>query len=319
METSAILKAQTLNPSICSPVASPAKISAKPESAAALRALAAAFGLSSPALLGKFDPDGSCLRTCQASLLCPEQWEEYAESWPDSAMWDSTSVYALQTSGPLTSGSGCSLWPTAVSQDDQKTPEAHLRMKQRMGERDGTFSNRTAITSLSVKVQTWPTARQEDGESCGNHPGAVDSLTGAAKTWSTPHAHNASGPPGAGTTERGGHAKDLVREALSIWQTPATDSFRSRGGDRKGEQGLDQQARMFPTPAARDYRPPNLDPEQHEDQLQNFVEHQCPSPPDHQMEDGPQSSESGPTSRRRLNPRFVEWLQNFPVTWTEIP
>jgi len=29
------------------------------------------------------------------------------------------------------------------------------------------------------------------------------------------------------------------------WQTPATDSFRSRGGDRKGEMGLDQQARWL--------------------------------------------------------------------------
>lgn len=33
------------------------------------------------------------------------------------------------------------------------------------------------------------------------------------------------------------------------WQTPATDSFRSRGGDRKDEMGLDQQARThWPTP-----------------------------------------------------------------------
>jgi DNA (cytosine-5)-methyltransferase 1 len=32
----------------------------------------------------------------------------------------------------------------------------------------------------------------------------------------------------------------------SQWQTPATDSFRSRGGDRKDEMGLDQQARHWP-------------------------------------------------------------------------
>lgn len=40
--------------------------------------------------------------------------------------------------------------PTPVANDDNKTPEAHLRMKQRMGERDGTGANRTAITSLQV-------------------------------------------------------------------------------------------------------------------------------------------------------------------------
>lgn len=61
---------------------------------------------------------------------------------------------------------------------------------------------------------SWPSARAEDSESCGNHPGAKDSLTGAT----------------------------------SQWQTPATDAFRSRGGDRKGEMGLDQEARNWSTP-----------------------------------------------------------------------
>jgi DNA (cytosine-5)-methyltransferase 1 len=62
----------------------------------------------------------------------------------------------------------------------------------------------------------WPTARAEDAESCGNHPGNCDSLTGAARQW----------------------------------QTPAVDSFRSRGGERKAEMGLDQQARFWYTPNA---------------------------------------------------------------------
>ena len=66
-------------------------------------------------------------------------------------------------------------WPTPVANDDNKTPEAHLAMKARMGERDGTHSNRTAITSLNVMVKSlhgpatpasWPT------------PNAADSLQG---------------------------------------------------------------------------------------------------------------------------------------------
>lgn len=36
------------------------------------------------------------------------------------------------------------------------------------------------------------------------------------------------------------------------WQTPGTDSFRSRGGDRKDEMGLDQQARRWGVPWASD-------------------------------------------------------------------
>ena len=50
-------------------------------------------------------------------------------------------------------------WPTPVVNDDNKTPEAHLAMKKRMGERDGTGANRTAITSLQVMVQTVSPAR----------------------------------------------------------------------------------------------------------------------------------------------------------------
>jgi hypothetical protein len=41
-------------------------------------------------------------------------------------------------------------YPTPVSNDDNKSPEAHLAMKRRMGERDGSNSNRTEITSLQV-------------------------------------------------------------------------------------------------------------------------------------------------------------------------
>ena len=50
-------------------------------------------------------------------------------------------------------------WPTPVAKDDGKSPEAHLAMKQRMGERDGSGANRTQITSLQVMAQTVGPAR----------------------------------------------------------------------------------------------------------------------------------------------------------------
>ena len=46
-----------------------------------------------------------------------------------------------------------STWPTPVANPDNKTPKAHLAMKLRMGERDGTHSNRTAITDLQVMAK----------------------------------------------------------------------------------------------------------------------------------------------------------------------
>ncbi len=123
------------------------------------RRLAQAFGLNS-VLLAKFDPDTFVSRTFQECLF-QEQCPEFSETFPDSGMWDAGSVYELQTSERVTSGNEFSLWPTAVAKDDGKTPEAHLAMKQRMGERDGTGANRTAITSLAVKVQQWPTAKAD--------------------------------------------------------------------------------------------------------------------------------------------------------------
>ena len=54
-----------------------------------------------------------------------------------------------------------------------------------------------------------------------------------------------------GATEGGKRQVDLGSQA-EFWQTPAVDSFRSRGGDRKDEMGLDQQARFWPTPTAKD-------------------------------------------------------------------
>ncbi len=56
--------------------------------------------------------------------------------------------------------------------------------------------------------------------------------------WKTPHGLTNNGDGGGGE----------FHKQVTHWQTPATDSFRSRGGDRKDEPGLDQQARCWPTP-----------------------------------------------------------------------
>jgi hypothetical protein len=108
------------------------------------------------------------------------------------------------------------------------------------------------------------------------------------------------------------------------YRTPNKRSYQDRSGTTKGEQ------------------------------LQNFVEHNFPaSLSDPQIQDGQPSSEIAPTShrhwatptdsmatmqdqeqaqtagnspnrpkyanleKRRLNPRFVEWLMGFPIGWTE--
>ena len=74
-----------------------------------------------------------------------------------------------------------------------------------------------------------------------------------SSSWPTAQAHDAKGPKTpeqiAKMRAKGFGVRNLNEEAAS-WQTPATDSFRSRGGDRKDEMGLDRQARTWPTPTS---------------------------------------------------------------------
>lgn len=116
-------------------------------------------------------------------------------------------------------------------------------------------------------------------------------------------------------------------DQVNIWQTPGTDSFRSRGGQRKDEMGLDQQARNCGTPRTSDYKgsaPMGSKSQAHMEgkgYLCAQTEHwlaDFDSPLVQPIPGGPQSSPQDRTSRRRLNPRFVEWLMGFPVTWTEL-
>ena len=96
---------------------------------------------------------------------------------------------------------------------------------------------------------SWASLTQHDGRRPGSD---VTSTQGAnlkrdAEQWPTPMTVT-GGPAGQGPNGTS-RDRDLQREA-QLWQTPRTDSFRSRGGDRKHEMGLDQEARFWPTPGA---------------------------------------------------------------------
>jgi hypothetical protein len=49
------------------------------------------------------------------------------------------------------------MWGTPTARDDQKSPEAHLAMKARMG------GGRTEPTSLTVQAKMWPTPKASEG------------------------------------------------------------------------------------------------------------------------------------------------------------
>jgi len=125
-------------------------------------------------------------------------------------------------------GSGSSSWPTATAQDDNKSPEAHLAMKWRMGERDGTHANRTAITSLQVAVKQWtkgrPLGRQAPRSGIGGPPSSPGGPT-SPRLWKTPH--------GAGNIDKTGKmggGGEFHKEVVN-WQTPRTGAHGIPGAD----------------------------------------------------------------------------------------
>jgi len=131
--------------------------------------------------------------------------------------------------------------------------------------RSGSISNGTASERLTLApaikesgYSSWPTARAEDSESCGNHPGATDSLTGATKHWMTPSVSNCSGNEYTRDQgKKGMERATLVGEAAN-WPTP--DSYarertnKSPSPNAAVRPTIALAAASWPTPAAHEAR-----------------------------------------------------------------
>lgn len=91
-------------------------------------------------------------------------------------------------------------------------------------------------TNLVDQVTNWPTPH---GFQAGNGPSGNE-YAAEVERWATPRSTVAM--MGGSIRES---AASRIADQAAMWQTPATDSFRSRGGDRRDEQGLDQQCRSF--------------------------------------------------------------------------
>ncbi len=140
-----------------------------------------------------------------------------------------------------TAGSGYSFWPTAQSHDAQgpKTAEQIAAMRERTaagvsnlneaasmwptpntpsgGPNTKSTETHTGGVDLDGAVLNWPTPRGEDSESAGNHPGATDSLTGAAAFSLLDPESEIPGPQSSGSapTSRRQLTESLIRDLLS--------------------------------------------------------------------------------------------------------
>ncbi len=137
-------------------------------------------------------PLGSLVRMCLESSV----WHSTAclLIWSVKATPARRSLFQLAPWMQSTDETESGLWPTAVANDDNKTPEAHMRMKQRM--KGGA---RSTITSLQVMVK------------------AVD-----RKLWPSPTA-SVGGPEPEGKTGR------KLATMVKLYPTPDVGMAKGRG------------------------------------------------------------------------------------------
>lgn len=159
----------------------------------------ATSGASVGVFLGTFDPASRCSRTSAACLQASQDFfsTAYCQIWPRFGTLVNGRLYRQAPLVPLTG----------------------------------------ATESGCSAGMNWPTARKEDGESCGNHPGAVDSLTGAVRCWPTPTKQDGENCAGPSQLERN---SDPLNVAVLRGQPcpatgPADRANRSTDGSRQGQ------------------------------------------------------------------------------------
>lgn len=135
---------------------------------------------------------------------------------------------------------------------------------------------------LQTQAASWPSPRAEDSESCGNHPGATDSLTGAMKAFAS-----SAGTPSKLNFSEG---TDVPTAKASGWASPAAR-------DEKGANGPAHQSKDRP----------------HEDQLANQAVHLFARRDATTTDDGLGSLLAVWTrpSSPRLSPAFQWWLMRM--------
>jgi hypothetical protein len=146
-----------------------------------------------------------------------------ADSWPTpdaNVMNDGESVETFESRRKRNiekhaNGNGMGT-PLAMKATSWKTPHGMSGI-----DHAGKVGNGNMGPNLRDLLANWPSPRSEDAESCGNHPGVVDSLGGASELWTTPQVHDThpgkSDRVGRFGTEAGG--ANLTDDVM-LWSTP---------------------------------------------------------------------------------------------------
>lgn len=179
------------------------------------------------------------------------------------------------------------------------------------------------IAKSEASWKSWATGLRKD--SLRRQKLARRTNGNASLFWPTPNVAGGGNPP-ENLIRKGNHyvrpsgkkAHLGLDQAAKMWPTPmASDGCKPSGGNRKSTD-LTHASKMWPTPAARDAKGANSRAHvevngtgrRHMDQLANFAVHSRPAR--EISKDGNNTSDTP----RTLNPAFVEALMGWPVGWT---
>jgi len=241
----------------------------------------------------------------------------YGKAFAESLRkWGRSSASSRTSQGTFgwDSGESSQTWKSWVTQCRSRSLSRRQRLAQATGENACSSWLTPAVGMLREGITREGVMRTLQ------HGGQIHLSHQAMHLWPTASAHDGRRPGSDATSTQGANLK---RDA-ECWPTARGtdgDSFRSRGGDRKDEPGLDRQARtMWPTAEARDHKGSVRlgSRDRMMWTLDEAAEQRFPSsrPDPATGTDGSDSSQNAPTSHRRLNALFVEWLMGWPPEWT---
>lgn len=229
------------------------------------------------------------------ALMTSDSWRstECSLTWKTRATKQGRLKFQLAPSMRRTSAPDCSLWPTPVANDDNKTPEAHLAMKKRMK-----GGERKEITSLQVMAKAaalWPTPSTGDASGSKQGPEGT-SLTGVRPDGSKMHV-------GLATVARALWPTASARDWKSCEASPATMDRNSRP--------LNEMA-LWSTIRASDGAKGGPG--------QKFGAGGTPPPAQAAQAHGLITNGSSIPKEKRgaLSPEFVCWMLGFPAEWTKL-